>query len=203
MSPWVLLGLIVLAAWCFAGSQKGQKAAAAFSPKRRKSAGGPCGVCGKYSSMLTAHEAGHAACGKALGYSVRGAIVSKDGWGETDVPGWLDNPWHTMIIAAAGAAGENRDRWTDAGLNGSKSTKWSDAWWVHKLAPQVAKKRGISTDQAIREARSEAKRLVASRSGEWRRVKAVLAKNGSYGSYGSGAAANKAKGKYLGFGLYW
>lgn len=131
--------------------------------------------------MLASHEAGHVAAAQALGYRVTGAVVRRNGTGVTLIPGWTRNPWHTMVIAAAGASGENRDRWTDAGLNGSPSAEGSDAWWVHRLAPVVGRQRGMTKAQVIASARAQADRLVAANAGVWRQTKTVLREQGRIG----------------------
>jgi hypothetical protein len=177
----LVVGVVVIAAVVAVVSVASSSESVPIELERAAARAGACGFCGTYSSMLASHEAGHVAAARSLGYAVPGAVISKEGWGYTDVPGWLNNPWHTMVIAAAGAAGENRDRWTDAGLNGSPSWTGSDAWWVHKLAPAAARKRGVTVGEVIALARSEADRRVASRSGDWRDAKVVLKANGVYG----------------------
>jgi hypothetical protein len=136
-----------------------------------------------YVADIAAHEAGHVAAAEKLGYKVAGAIVYGFGdGGFTSVPGWGTNAWDTMRMAAAGAAGENRNRMVfKAGINGGKSEQWTDAWWVHRLAPQVAKQRGITTAEAIAAAQREADRLVAANSGRWREAQNTLARNRQFG----------------------
>jgi len=143
---------------------------------RAAATGGRCGACAIYVKDIAAHEAGHATVAEALGYQVTGAIVY--GWGAggfTAIPGWTDNPWHTMVMAAAGRSGENRNRMIfTADLDGGKRDEYSDAWWIHRLAPQIAKARGVTRDEAIEQARAEADRILAANTPQWRRQTDVL-----------------------------
>jgi hypothetical protein len=146
-------------------------------------AGGRCGACAVFVADIAAHEAGHAVTAEALGYTVTGAVVYGFGdGGFTTVPGWGNNPWHTMVMAAAGRAGENRKRiFFTADLNGGRNDKWTDAWWVHRLAPQVAAERGITAAQAIALAEAEADRLISASAGQWQKYTDVLTRDGSFG----------------------
>lgn len=171
MSPWVFLALIVLAWWCFASSSS-----------KARSTGGRCGACGFYVSDTAAHEAGHVAVAEKLGYKVSGAVVWPGEGGFTSIPGWSKDPWHTMVMAAAGAVGENRERiFFKADINGFKSWKWSDAWWCHQLAPQVAEQRGITATEAIRSAQAEAERLLSANLRRWRQARDVLEREHHFG----------------------
>lgn len=172
----VVFFVLCIALWMWCRSSTTSTPSARYMAK-----GGPCGFCGTHSPMLAAHEAGHVAAARSLEYRVSGAVVRNNGTGYTAIPGWLDNPRHTMIIAAAGTSGENRDRWTDAGLNGSRSAAGSDAWWVHQLAGEEAKRRGVSKADVIKRVRAEADRRVASRSREWAQTKGVLGRDGKFG----------------------
>jgi hypothetical protein len=171
-----LAGLVLFLAYCARSSSTTLPAGGGAGYRR-----GPCGFCGQYSRNLAGHEGGHLAAAEALGYQVTGAVVRRNGTGFTAIPGWTNNPWHTMVIAAAGTSGENRERWTDAGLNGSRHDEGTDAWWVHTLAPRIAKQRGVMTDVVIADARSTADRLVASNARAWRDARDELARYGQIG----------------------
>lgn len=146
-------------------------------------AGGQCGACAVFVADIAAHEAGHAVAAEALGYTVEGAVVFGFGdGGFTRVPGWGTKSWDTMVMAAAGRAGENRRRiFFTADLNGGRNEKWTDAWWVHRLAPQVAAERGITAAEAIALAVAEADRLISANAGPWQKYTDVLTRDGSFG----------------------
>jgi hypothetical protein len=118
-----------------------------------------------------------------VGYTVTGAIVYGFGdGGFTTIPGWGEEPWHTMVMAAAGRSGENRKKlFFKEDLNGDKKIKFTDSWWVHQLAPQVAAKRGITAARVIGLAEAEADRLISANAGQWQKYTDVLTRDGSFG----------------------
>lgn len=139
-------------------------------------------MCGEYSTDAAGHESAHLVVSRELGYRVEGAVVNSDGSGFTRVPGWLKNPEDAVVMAAAGSAGENMNRFFDVGLNGDKSDGKSDAYWVHKLAKQIAAERGVSKAEVIKEARKEAARLVSKNKSQWKRVRKTLEDKGRVGN---------------------
>jgi hypothetical protein len=144
--------------------------------------GGRCGACAAFVADIAAHEAGHTVAAEGLGYQVAGAVVYPGDGGFTAIPGYGDNAWDTMVMAAAGAAGENRNRLVfKADINGSKSDRYSDAWWCHRLAPEIAKARGITTAEAIAQAEAEANRLLSANPRRFREASDVLTRDRQFG----------------------
>jgi len=171
-------GLMLFGVACSA-NDRNPRTIAARSVLKSARGGGFVRCCGVYVDDTSGHEAGHLVTAEDLGYSVSGAVVNKDGTGFTEVPGWGRSAWDTMVMAWGGQVGEQRTRaFKSVGLNGGRTNEGTDAWWVHKLAPKVAKQRGISIEQAISQTHAAAQRSVARRSGRWASVKSVLEQNG-------------------------
>jgi hypothetical protein len=141
-----------------------------------------CGACGYGGKLLPEHEGGHVAGAEAAGLKVTGAsVVEPDRSGFTRIPNWAKDPWIMMVVAACGPAGERFGGANEGRCGGSRSEKGSDLWWIHRLAPKVAKVRGITAEEAIRLADAEATRLVSSNSGRWREARDILRRDGKFG----------------------
>lgn len=141
----------------------------------------PIDACGEFPEDGADHEGAHIAVAEELGVRVVGARVNNY-TGITRMPGWLDDPWKGAVIAAAGAAGENIGRFTDVGLNGSKSKAGTDKYLVYQLTKRIATERGVPQDQVIREVRAEAARLVRKNRSTWNRARNSLKNTGQYGN---------------------
>lgn len=177
----LLTGFVGWLAVCCIGNRRGSRP---FRAARYTSSAttARCGACGAFVVDIAAHEAGHTAVAEALGYKVDGAVVYPGDGGFTAIPGYGSKAWDTMVMAAAGAAGENRNRLIfKAEINGSKSDRGSDAWWCHRLAPEIAKARGITPAQAIAQAEAEANRLLSGNASRWREATDVLARDHQFG----------------------
>ena len=142
-----------------------------------------CGACGYGGKRLPEHESGHVATAEASDLEVTGATVAlPDRRGFTRIPNWAKDPWTMMVVAFGGLAGERLGGASEGECGGSRSDKGSDLWWIHRLAPKVAKVRGITVEEAIRQADAEAMRLVSSNSRRWREARDILRRDGQFGS---------------------
>ena len=175
----VFIGFLLIFGGMCAANDRSPRTVAYRASYTQAKKGGYC--CGTWVKDLTAHEAGHTAVAKGLGYRVNGAVVNKDGTGFTSIPGWENNPRHTMIMAAAGAAGEKLVTGKFE-LNGAKNWAYTDKWYVYSLAAKVAKQRGITSEQAVAEAQREATRLLSQNMGHWREANDKLGRDGKFGS---------------------
>jgi hypothetical protein len=178
----LLAGFVGWLAVCCIGNRRGSRPFRAARYAATSPAGGRCGACAAFVADIAAHEAGHTVAAEGLGYRVAGAVVYPGDGGFTAIPGYGDDAWDTMVMAAAGAAGENRNRLIfKADINGSRSDRYSDAWWCHRLAPEIAKDRGITTAQAIAQAEAEANRLLSANPRRFHQATDVLTRDRQFG----------------------